>query len=533
MPDYIDNHITLFDEVVKIFEEEVKKELRDISEELEEKIEGIFTEYSVAYGLSLEKGINPTKYYYIKTRVKGKKSLKEKFVRKDLGFDILARCGLNEQLEINEKKDSIKNLVRLIDDIIGVRVVSELKHDCENAYQLIKANKESFSEKEIALNEKDLFQQPQKMKNGLYVYKIKGIYKHSYGFELQIKSKIEEAWGDIDHALFYKDYSITPVRNTAQVTMNNVGKLLDCVEEILLGLRSSEADYNRGLEQLKELEILNNELYDLWEKKLGNAFEIGKIGSFLYYLRNIAGITSDSEKISELDCSMLNYVVQKDRCRSYVAIRKDCFELIISEVTYFNWCKISGNFVVTQENYEQELESYLDLLGQHLYSVLDRRDSAKASEFEEQKSLSERITSYSRKIQAKELFLSVEAHLRISEVEAVINDFFAEKESFFIEGYNNNSIKEAFSMLFVAKVLNISSGSALTYLIEIATRDAANLSEQLENIASSFHDYLQVEQADAVRDLKPGDIVKEAVPSSDAALEVLNDIKTAINEQQN
>ena len=89
-------------------------------------------------------------------------------------------------------------------DIIGVRVVTELRHDCNKVLALLRAFIDDLATTEVVLDKIDLESQPQKMKNGLFIYKIKGIFRSDFGFELQIKSKIEEAWGDMDHAIFIK-----------------------------------------------------------------------------------------------------------------------------------------------------------------------------------------------------------------------------------------------------------------------------------------------------------------------------------------
>ena len=62
--------------------------------------------------------------------------------------------------------------------------------------------------------------------------------------------------------------------------MNNVGKLLEDIDELLLGLRNSGTQYQENLEQLANLKSLNDELYPLIKEKLGISFEIGKVASF-------------------------------------------------------------------------------------------------------------------------------------------------------------------------------------------------------------------------------------------------------------
>jgi ppGpp synthetase/RelA/SpoT-type nucleotidyltranferase len=347
VPDFIEKNIDVFERVVKIYEDEVKDILDHEAKELVKRIKKVIDQHSSNYNLETQNDVNPIKYYSLKYRIKGAVSLKEKLVRKNEGFKIIEIGEINEPAEVQTKKASVVSQLKRMPDIIGVRIVTELRYDCSKVLALLRAFVDNLAASEVVLDKIDLEAQPQKMKNGLFIYKIKGIFRADFGFELQIKSKIEEAWGDMDHAIFYKDYSVTPIKNVTQVTMNNVGKLLENIDELLLGLRNSGSQYQENLEQLANLKSLNDELYPLIEQKLGISFEIGKVASFLYSVKEkaFAGI-ENPQSITNLDCSFFAFDVTDERLQRYVKIREQSFELMIIEAAYFNWSTLNGKLIL-------------------------------------------------------------------------------------------------------------------------------------------------------------------------------------------
>ena len=138
-------------------------------------------------------------YLNVTKRIKSSASLREKILRNNL----------------YSKNPTPESLIENLSDLVGIRVECRFINDEKKAYLLLL---DAFSEKraegfysvpsnehiELYLAEK----QPMRQKNGFEIYKIDGRYhdeKGSFRFELQIKSLVNEFWGEIDHRILYKN----------------------------------------------------------------------------------------------------------------------------------------------------------------------------------------------------------------------------------------------------------------------------------------------------------------------------------------
>lgn len=533
MPDFIEKNIDVFERVVKIYEDEVKDILDHEAKELVKRLKMVIDQHSSNYNLETQNDVNPIKYYSLKYRIKEAVSLKEKLVRKNEGFKITELGEINEPDEVQAKKPIVLSQLKRMPDIIGVRVVTELRYDCNKVLGLLRAFVDDLAASEVVLDKIDLEAQPQKMKNGLFIFKIKGIFRSDFGFELQIKSKIEEAWGDMDHAIFYKDYSVTPIKNVTQVTMNNVGKLLEDIDELLLGLRNSGSQYQENLEQLTNLKSLNDELYPLIEQKLGISFEIGKVASFLYSVKEkaLAGI-DNPQAITNLDCSFLEFEVTNERLQRYVKIREKSFELMIIEAAYFNWSIQNGKLELTQANYEKSLNVYLDTLAAHVFNVIEKENSAQAAELGDSTNLSLKITEYSKYLEIHDLFLSEKTLSHISRIEGTIEEFFQEKQdSYFIDGVDYSRFKSAFKVVYAVKSLGYKDGQAVDDLLEKYNQLEGNINSTLDTLAYDFKEYQRKNERNTRADQKKGEMVKESIPTIGISESVVNNLKSKLNVQ--
>lgn len=531
MPDFIDKNINVFERVVKLYEEEVKDILEHEAKELVKRLKRVIDQHSSNYNLETQNDVYPIKYYSLKHRIKEAVSLKEKLVRKNEGFRITEIGEINEPEEVQAKKLVVLSQLKKMPDIIGVRIVTELRHDCNRVLALLRAFVDDLAASDIVLDKVDLEAQPQKMKNGLFIYKIKGTFRSDFGFELQIKSKIEEAWGDMDHAIFYKDYSVTPIKNVTQVTMNNVGKLLEDIDELLLGLRNSASQYKENLEQLTNLKSLNDELYPLIEQKLGISFEIGKVASFLYSVKEKAleGV-ENPQTIASLNCSFLEFDVTNERLQGYVKIREKSFELMIIEAAYFNWCFQNGKLEVTQANYEESLNGYLNMLAAHIFNVIERENSAQAAELGDANNLSHKITEYSKYLDTHDLFLSEKTLIHISRIEGTIEEFFQEKQdSYFIDGNDYSRFKTAFKVLYAVKSLGYVDGQALGDLLDVYKQFEGIINSTLDTIAYDFKEFQRKNERNTRADQKKGEMVKESIPTIGISESVVNSLKLKLN----
>lgn len=527
MTDFIKNKIDVFDEIVNIYDKEVKDNLDHEAKELVKRLSRVLNTHAKNYGLETKNDVYPIKYYSLKYRIKGANSLKEKLIRKNEGFNLIHISNVSLPNDVETNKASVISQLYKMPDIIGVRIVTELRVDCNRTLSLLRSFVDDLANIDIVLDKLDLESQPQKMKNGLYIFKIKGIFRSDFGFELQIKSKIEEAWGDMDHAIFYKDYSVTPIKNVTQVTMNNVGKLLDNIDELLLGLRNSDNEYQENLEQLASLRELNEELFPLVEKKLGISFEIGKVGSFLTSVKEKA--FEDVEihlHLTTLDCFFLEFTVTDTRLKFYKTIRDKSFELLVIEVAYFNWCILNNKISLTQENYEDNLKNYLDILSNHIFDAIEKENAAQAAELIDSARLSQKITLYSKYLLNHDIYLSEKTIIFISKIEGIIEEFFQEKQDiYFDEDHEYSEFKIAFKILYVIKSLEFDDTNALSDLIvkfeEI--KDIVNF--QLGSIAYDFKEYQRKNEKNTRADLKKGEIVKESIPTIEICESVVNKLK--------
>lgn len=434
--DYIDNQIKIFKKIEDLYKIS-RDELNEVEESLKKNIEEILDLFFKDYKLSSKNttAVNPSKYYHIKTRVKSTISLKEKMLRKNLGLKI----SLNHSLDLenfDSKLDEVKSSLFLLDDIIGVRIVTELKSDCYNAYALITEKNAYFNTKKIIFSIDELTNQPEMMKNGLPIFRIKGIYKDIYGFELQIKSKIDEAWGEMDHSIFYKDYATSPIKNTVQVTMNNVGELLDKIEDLLLGLRNSENHYKEKKDEINFLNDLSENVYSEMKVKLGDNYELGKIASNLKFLKNKTKVRVKDSKVVNLNYNFINYFGKTDLHKNYIKHRNAHFELLIMEALYLYWkSKALLSSMLTEENYTDHLDLYLEYLAENM-SINAKSIDGAAAQTISNKDVLEILKNYSDEFNEKSIFLDTKLIIDISTIIQIFSETYneyVEQKDFLLE----------------------------------------------------------------------------------------------------
>lgn len=405
MADFIDNSVKAYEGLTVIYNEHVYHTLLEPCKELKELLNLLLNEKSKEYFLETTNSVYQAKYYHIKSRIKKGDSFYEKLIRKNIGLSITARFDLVENPAglIDRKKDIISE-IGSNDDLIGLRIVTELKEDCKNAYNLLLNSADFFQTHNIKFH--DLEDQPQKMKNGLEIYRMKGTLKDIYLFELQIKSKIDEAWGDLDHSLFYKDYSISPIKDTVQVTMNNVGGLLDKIEKLLFDLRESGAHYAESSEHLKFQENLEKELSLLLKNKLNVPYNLKAISPFLKFFKEKAGLIETN--LEEIYFSHIVWSTADAFCNAYIKVRSENYDLIMIESIYWSYRKLDAHFRLDQDNYQEQLTRYLDLFTEFISLGIDKPVNYISPIIKE-------VTIYSN---SSDIFLSA---LRLKKVEEICN----------------------------------------------------------------------------------------------------------------
>lgn len=187
-------------------------------------------------------------------RVKHPDSLREKIIRKDY-YDTYKECPA----------DLIKNLP----DLIGLRLVCLLADEEINVYRVLK---DVFSER---INDDDYFiipgsnggkhlkifmdSQPKTQKNNKDIYRINCKWivpgDSEINVELQIKSLIHMFWGEIEHMLFYKNYSYIIGANFYRQIMDSTYDMLKLVDFQLKIMKSqlNTKDESEQIDEIKEM----------------------------------------------------------------------------------------------------------------------------------------------------------------------------------------------------------------------------------------------------------------------------------------
>ncbi|MBI9055106.1 MAG: hypothetical protein JEY96_14890 [Bacteroidales bacterium] len=369
----INKEINLLDKISEYYSTGIRANLTQKEDEIKKIFDELIHQNASQFNLVSENSIQISKYVFVNSRVKEKDSFREKLIRKNLGLQIIEKLSLTET-NFNDKKTGISKLIEGFDDIIGLRLVCDLNKDCPNVLRMIKNNISYLEDKKIVFLEGEMNSQPQKMKNGLNIYRLKGIFDNKYGVELQIKSKIDQAWGDLDHFIFYKDYSFFPTKSTVQQTMNNVGKLLDEIESLLYNLRNSKDSYNKNLKKSVFLENIEKAFSDQIKEILGFSYQLEKISGIIEYF-----IISKNYDISNLDDTnlkfdFLNYD-KLDKYNMYLGSRELSFELQILEAIYqIIWEKKQAESL-DADNYNNFLDSFNCLLKSYIVDIVNQEET--------------------------------------------------------------------------------------------------------------------------------------------------------------
>ena len=185
--DKIDLSIKYLQCIKDIYSNNCINHLKDKMKEISDELKLLIKEHKGNYDLVYKNSVHTSDLFKLDGRVKKPESLFEKFIRKDEGLMLLDKFKIRSEEDIESRKADIVEYFYSYEDIIGVKIVTELKEDAKNMYKLLLDHSNEISGKIIF---RDIKNQPKSMKNGLEIYNIKGLYLNKYGFELQIKSKI-------------------------------------------------------------------------------------------------------------------------------------------------------------------------------------------------------------------------------------------------------------------------------------------------------------------------------------------------------
>ena len=353
----------------KDFQEELKQKAKSLNELLEKTLDS----KAAAFNLTAKNDVYESKYYQLTGRIKSEKGLKEKFVRNNLILKLITDLKIKGEADLKElnTKNSIKEwLLKNVDDLIGLRIVTDLEHDDVEVIKLLRNNVILFENDAIKFL--DLDNQPQKMRNGFSIYRIKGIFKEKYPFELQIKSRLILAWGEFDHFMFYKDYSFSPVKDNAQIAMNHVGSVLLQLEDLLLNIRKSNAHYRSKADYYIFMEWLTNKYLNVLKSKFGFGYRIDNISDelFFFYKKYVLG----KRTIAKLNFNQLKFKSKDPYVKKYLALRSLSFDDQISELLYFNWASLKEK--TKSEKYDRNIKMYFQDLCVFIKQQLDKSDKS-------------------------------------------------------------------------------------------------------------------------------------------------------------
>ncbi|MZP28890.1 hypothetical protein GTO91_04095 [Heliobacterium undosum] len=406
------NKIEIIEGITKVFQENCITELTNVQKDIISELKSILNRYDKQYELVYQNSVHEVAYYDFGARIKEDYSLFEKFIRKSIGLQVIEKYSLSNISDIEEKKQEIINYLLNFEDIIGVKIITELKKDCKSVYELIKEHKLELQD----ITFKDLEKQPKKMQNGLPIFNIKGVFREKYGFELQIKSKIESAWGDIDHGIFYKNYSHYPTKGTVQITMNHVGNLLDEIERLLLSLREANRNYHENAKKIIFMDKIHTTYGERFKQLLKVPYSFDKLISLLLYLYENTFKEFGNQEIltDDLDFSYLTFCDNSEPLTSFINLRNSSFDIMVLENIYLEWIKIKSNTQIIEKTYVDVINNFINSLFISYINVsLKKKHDV---------NLNELVIWLIKYVKSEEIFLDVDKYDIIVEYNSIITE---------------------------------------------------------------------------------------------------------------
>ena len=331
--------------------DDLREELTSNQKIIVDKLKELIDKYADDFSLTRANSVRKVRFYGIVNRIKEKDSFSEKLIRNNHYNLFIEQLSDLENIDEPQLKSKIKE----IDDLIGIKILTDLNIDSINMFKLISSTKfiKELSDKGILINPDDLDVQPVAMKNGLNIFKLRCKYE-TWNFELQIKSKLESAWGDMEHSIFYKDYKITPVRDLAQQSMNHIGKLLSQIDEFLQEIREANSNFSLN----SNIILFVNEFEKLYSEKIstvlnGINYNFKKIASLSYNIHK-----ADNNILKDIEFNTECLSLQCPKYSFYINSRNKDFDLQIFESIVLS----SFEEVIDSDNIEIILDKYFGLI---------------------------------------------------------------------------------------------------------------------------------------------------------------------------
>lgn len=254
--------------------------------------------------------------------------LKYLFEEEDYFLNVISRIKSPESIKekilkynLYKKFDVAEELFTGISDIIGIRIECRFIPDEEKVYmKLLELFDVELGDgfyscsKNMKVSVKLDEPQPQYQKNGFEIYKIDGHYlgdNKTYNFELQIKSLVNNFWGDIEHRILYKNYNyllserfIKDMMGSIKENLSLIDKQLRVVYDHVFTLETSS---NKGIEEIKD--VVKKMTYDIYFHKI----------------RSQLGFVVDFRSIVDL---IVDYVFMKDNGDGDKAIGENFLDIL-------------------------------------------------------------------------------------------------------------------------------------------------------------------------------------------------------------
>lgn len=349
-PEYIGKIKEIAEQGKGAYRDNLEKILNGKIEKLRLELKECVKTHAKEYKLIVQNDVSSEiELYEMVDRVKSPESLKEKIIRNQVFFDLMDENG---KAIGNGNKQLLAEVIKeKIDDLMGIRFLVSLSCDCEKIFELLKKCQEELAEKGIIFS--DLEQNPQTMRNGRPIYRIKGKYKEQdkeeYPFELQIKSKVDSAWADIEHMLFYKDYQFSYIQSTNKQVMKKLGDLLEQVDELMIQIRESQASYEKDREEMEFTQYLGTRFKGKIQEIVGYTFVLSEYRRVLFNIFLCFGnqekkiILDQKSSIMADEFYSLEVKDKKDRfVENYKKLTEKSLEFIILEHIYTDWLNCLG-----------------------------------------------------------------------------------------------------------------------------------------------------------------------------------------------
>ncbi|MCM3225752.1 hypothetical protein [Terribacillus saccharophilus] len=360
----------ILDELVELYEKECIKELETVKKDIVDIFKDVLDNNKNKYDLIFTNSVYKGEYYKFSSRVKSKESISEKLVRSSDLLYLIQKYNLTNVGDIQQNKKDIIKFFNSYEDIIGLKIIGELIIDTENIYDLIREKVDEFLTKDINID--GLLPQPIHMKNGLPIYKLKCTYKNIYAFELQFKSQLQSAWGDMEHQLFYKDYNFTPVKSSAQSIMNEVGHLLQSVDNLLYKIRVAESNYQSE----EEFSLFTNNIHKAYSEVIKDFLDIPheqnliSLSHLLYDLYKV--FFEDRNAIRELSKTGIDYrfigfsVEETGVLKNFESIKALNLDIQILEFIILNWLKYLKVYNDDELTYSSSLKYFFNVYQKYI-----------------------------------------------------------------------------------------------------------------------------------------------------------------------